>query len=247
MPPCRILLVEDGVTNRKLISLVLHRAGAKVRCAENGREGVEVAMSESFDLILMDMQMPIMDGYSAARELRRLGCTTPIIALTAHAMAGDERKCREAGCSGYFAKPIDPQRLLAEVARALQAPAPDAGLGNRSVQCEQALTSTLPIEDPEFREIVDEFVVRLETRLTELRAAWNAGELATVAEIAHWIKGSGGTAGFEAFTAPASELEKLAKNGEADRISPSIRRIENLFQAHDQFLRGQPGPRVGQR
>ena len=101
----RVLLVEDGDTNRKLIGLVLQRAGAEVTMAENGQIGVELAMKHPFDLILMDMQMPVMDGYAATTLLRQQGVTVPIIALTAHAMKGDEDKCRAAGCSGYVTKP----------------------------------------------------------------------------------------------------------------------------------------------
>ena len=86
----RVLVVDDGDTNRKLIQLVLGRAGAQVEAAENGLQAVTRATTESFDLILMDMQMPIMDGYAATAELRARGLTIPIIALTANAMKWDE-------------------------------------------------------------------------------------------------------------------------------------------------------------
>src|SRR5262249_60619224 len=101
-----VLLVEDGETNRDLVSLVLTEAGATVVTAENGKAGVELARAQPFDLILMDMQMPVMDGYTAARTLRSLGIETPIVALTAHAMRDDVDKCLAAGCSGYLAKPV---------------------------------------------------------------------------------------------------------------------------------------------
>src|SRR5439155_9638373 len=137
----RILLVEDGITNRKLISLVVERAGASVRSAENGQAGLEAVAWEPFDLILMDMQMPVMDGYTATRELRRLGCTLPIIALTAHAMASDERKCREAGCSGYLTKPIDRAQLLQAVASALEKP-PSAEASGADIPVRRAVSES---------------------------------------------------------------------------------------------------------
>ena len=115
----RILVVEDGDTNRKLIGLVLQRAGVEVTMAENGRIGADLAMETPFDLILMDMQMPVMDGYTAATLLRQHGLTTPIIALTAHAMKGDQDKCLAAGCSGYVTKPIDTDMLVRTVAEML--------------------------------------------------------------------------------------------------------------------------------
>ena len=112
-------MVEDGDTNRKLIDLILRRAGLEVATAENGKLGVDAAMSGPFDLILMDMQMPVMDGYTAARLLRQNGLTLPIIALTAHAMSGDEEKCRAAGCSGFVTKPIHAESLLQTVSESI--------------------------------------------------------------------------------------------------------------------------------
>jgi CheY-like chemotaxis protein len=126
--PSRVLLAEDSHDNQRLIAHVLRKAGAEVVLAENGQQAVELALAareeaEPFDVILMDMQMPMMDGYEATKKLRDAGYAGPIIALTAHAMKEDRQKCLDAGCSDYLTKPID-RHLLVEVAAAHAAEPP---------------------------------------------------------------------------------------------------------------------------
>ncbi len=128
--PLRILVAEDGIDNQRLISFLLKKAGAEVTCVENGEEAVRHAIGawredRPYDVILMDIQMPVLDGYSATQQLREQGYEGPIIALTAHAMREDRLKCLEAGCDAYASKPIrraELLRLVADIAKPTTAP-----------------------------------------------------------------------------------------------------------------------------
>ena len=118
----QILLAEDGPDNQRFICTTLYKAGAKVDVAENGRIAVEMvrANPDRYDLILMDMQMPEMDGYEATSVLRQIGVETPIIALTAHAFVEESEKCKEIGCTDFCAKPIKPKELIDVILKHLE-------------------------------------------------------------------------------------------------------------------------------
>lgn len=113
----KILVVEDTIENQLLIRLYLEKLGIEVDLANNGLDGVEKVLSQDYDAVLMDMQMPIKDGYEATQELRAKGKTLPIIALTGYAMKGDREKCIAVGCSDYFSKPIDRNKLIHVIAK----------------------------------------------------------------------------------------------------------------------------------
>jgi len=111
----KILLVEDNEMNRDMLSRRLERKGHQVLMAVDGAQGVEMAQAEVPDLILMDMSLPVLDGWEATRRIKAVNKSVPIIALTAHAMAGDEQKSREAGCDDYDTKPVEMARLLGKI------------------------------------------------------------------------------------------------------------------------------------
>ena len=111
----KILLVEDNELNRDMLSRRLERKGYQVVMALDGQQAVDMAQAERPDLILMDMSLPVMDGWEATRAIKATQRGLPIIALTAHAMAGDELKAREAGCDDYDTKPVELPRLLGKI------------------------------------------------------------------------------------------------------------------------------------
>jgi CheY-like chemotaxis protein len=134
----RILLAEDGTDNQRLIAFHLRKAGATVDVADNGRSALEllnhaVSSSSPYDLVLTDIHMPEMDGYTLTRTLRAQGTSIPIIALTAHAMPEDRRKCLQAGCDDYATKPIDKVNLLTTCSKWIAQRSPDpTGPSNQS-------------------------------------------------------------------------------------------------------------------
>ena len=107
----KVLVAEDNPSNQKLIAILLKKMGFEVTLADDGQQAVEQCGLNTFDIILMDMQMPNLNGYDATRQLRCQGVQTPIIAVTANAMTGDEQKCLDVGCDGYLSKPIDRNKL----------------------------------------------------------------------------------------------------------------------------------------
>jgi two-component system cell cycle response regulator DivK len=127
----KILYIEDNDQNFYLVSFIMTAKGYSVIRARDGREGIDLATQEKPDLILLDIQLPIMDGYATARELRKIPgvSTTPIVALTSYAMAGDREKALEAGCTGYIEKPINPKTFTEQIGDYLPIGAPPGNRG----------------------------------------------------------------------------------------------------------------------
>jgi PAS domain S-box-containing protein len=229
----RVLLAEDGLINQKLITALLMQAGAaSVDLAENGAIAVEQAEAQSYDVILMDMQMPVVDGYAAAGMLRDRGHHTPIIALTAHAMKGDRERCLEAGCTDYVTKPIVAEELIRHVASWVQ---PDSGspkdqpsVSDRDSRYESRISSTLPTNDPVFQEIVQDFGQLLDDSLPRMRRAARDRDASALRKLAHDLVGTAGGAGFDGFTKPGRQLEQYIETEQYDEIMQSLRLLDEL-------------------
>jgi signal transduction histidine kinase/CheY-like chemotaxis protein len=213
-PSCRILLAEDGYDNQVLITTYLVKAGATVKVVADGRRAVEeasaaLAEGKPYDLILMDMQMPELDGYGATSKLRLMKYDRPIVALTAHAMAGDRERCEKAGCDDYLTKPVDRATLVSLVARFTER----QGGGER-------LTSTLE-DDEDMREILHQFVRDLPDRSSAILRASQSSDIDTLKRLAHQLKGAAGGYGFPQITEAAARVEEAVAEGAE---SPSLRR-----------------------
>lgn len=175
----KILVVDDGQANRNLIRLILERAGCSVDQAENGQIGYEKAMANDYDVVFMDMQMPVLDGYQATAKLRAEGYTGPVVALTANAMTGDKEKCAKAGCDGFLAKPVDIDALIQLVASHLtHLPQPDQEMELGSFEEKTTVQQqAVPQVEPKTTQ-TDQPVYRVifQQRLIQFQNAWDLGD-----------------------------------------------------------------------
>jgi CheY-like chemotaxis protein/nitrogen-specific signal transduction histidine kinase/HPt (histidine-containing phosphotransfer) domain-containing protein len=246
-PPARVLVVDDGDENRELVTLVLEETGLRVDGAENGQVGVDKALEEPYDLILMDVQMPVMDGYTATQTLRERGVETPIVALTANAMKGFKEKCLAAGFSAYMTKPIDIDGLLQMLAERLggrrivdteNAEMPEPGPYDQQapvdpLEAGPPIVSRLPARNPRFRSIIENFMRRLVGQIEAMQRASREKNFEELAGLAHWLKGAGGTVGFDVFTEPARNLEQFARERrepEAQAVIDQLARLSDRLE-----------------
>ena len=229
-----ILLAEDNLVNQKVARQTLAKIGFKVDVVNNGVEAIAGWETGRYHLILMDCQMPVMDGYQAAREIRLRESGTrhiPIIALTADAMQGTEQQCREAGMDDYLTKPLDRTRLSKTLDRHLAAadstleviksatpsPPPDA---NADAPVDWDHIVSVSDGDEQFaRELVQLFIDSGDASLRQIREALDRGDLAAMGSAAHSFKGSSANIRAESASAAAGRLEEAARAGNISQLA----------------------------
>ena len=245
----RVLLAEDGPDNQRLIALHLTRAGAEVELAEDGQVAIDLATTGTFDVVLMDMQMPRLDGYMATRRLRARGYAVPIVALTAHAMDEHRRRALTAGCDDYQTKPIQRASLLTCVHRwgtgsrasraadmPTQAPGDDAMAhdeptvggspdGNEPVE---PLISPFA-DEPDLLEVLLQFTSSLPERMVEMKRVLDEGDLEALTRLGHRLKGAGGSYGYPEITDASRLVERLATEGaDAAELATAVAALDHI-------------------
>ncbi|QDV67943.1 Autoinducer 2 sensor kinase/phosphatase LuxQ [Rosistilla carotiformis] len=256
----RVLIVDDCETNRNLMTFLLHDAGSEVITATNGQEAVDllIEQGQAVDIVLMDMQMPIMDGYTAARTLRARGYNRPIVALTANAMVGDEAKCRQAGCTHYLTKPIDLDALLQIVRIGANASntalTTDVPLANRVTDPVPSKTLIVSPPDSEADERVAQqpsfptpsqrdtpilpndwrcefacfLIDRVANALPRMLDASAGNNFDEIARQSHWIKGSGDSVGLAQLSMLAASCETAVDERNAMQVQDTLQQMQRF-------------------
>ncbi len=206
----QVLLVEDNPDNQRLISYYLRKLGANVAIAENGKKGLDMALRDGYDVVLMDMQMPIIDGVEATTRLRGLGYNKPIIALTANVMKDDVAEYEHAGCDDFLSKPVDRSRFIEVITKYLD-------LRNESNSRGGAIFSTLLADDIELADLVLKFSKKLPGIVRDIELAAERRDWKRLGELTHDLKSVGGGYGYDQLSETATCIDKaMNRNDQAD-------------------------------
>jgi CheY-like chemotaxis protein len=218
-----ILVAEDNSVNQKLALALLKKQGHRVEIANTGREAVEALERQAFDVLLMDVQMPEMDGVEATAEIRRrerqTGGRVPIIAMTAHAMKGDRERCLEAGMDGYVSKPIQTHELFGAIADVVPKAAGAAACAwptaseNGAILDEAEALARVGGDHDLLKSLIEVFFDSYPAQLTQMRAAITAGDAPQVNRLGHTLVGAVGIFGAKPTLAAAARLEAMGREG----------------------------------
>jgi signal transduction histidine kinase/CheY-like chemotaxis protein len=240
----RVLLAEDNEVNQQLANRILTRRGHKVETVENGKDALAAWRRQEFDVILMDVQMPEMDGLAATAAIRAeeqaAGKHIPIIALTAHAIMGDRERCLAAGMNGYVAKPLRPEELLAVMTELLVGP-PTKGVGPSQPDAEPAIDLEAALARVEgdrelLRKMAEIFAGQSRPLLDSIKAAVAAQDGPALERAAHKLKGSVGNFGAAAVVETAQQLENQGRNADWSHTAEACARLETQLQALNNAL-----------
>ena len=247
----RVLLAEDQPVNQKLARKMLEQLGCRVTLAGNGREAVRSVKTEKYDLILMDCQMPEMDGYEAVGRIRRLSPpkkNIPIIAMTAHVLEGNRNRCLAAGMDDYVGKPIQREDMAAiltkwsskeiERNRTIE-PATKMRASNRA---RKVLADQVGLEEEDYVEMLELFFQQTDLDLKKLEEAWINGEVLQLSRAAHALKGASGNLRLMEIYEEAGRLEKLGKENDLEASRLLIQSLREKIDVAAGALMGQPSP-----
>ncbi|HEY5314160.1 MAG TPA: response regulator, partial [Pirellulales bacterium] len=238
--PLRILLAEDRLVNQRMAVGLLEKRGHQITIAGNGREAVVAAQANRFDLILMDVQMPELDGFAATAEIRTLESAinrhTPIVAMTAHAMKGDRERCLEAGMDHYISKPIRSQELFAMIEGLFSSKVSKWDVPSQSdtdsagpIDWQAALT-TAGGDQQLLAEMIGMFLVEGPKLAGEIRGSAASGDATTLRRAAHTLRASLRYIGAEAAAARAGQLEQQSGTADFQSLAPRIEALEQDVQ-----------------
>ncbi|MDZ7261464.1 MAG: response regulator [candidate division KSB1 bacterium] len=246
-----ILLAEDNPVNQKVARRILEKAGHTVEVVDNGQLAVAALEQKDYDLVLMDVQMPEMDGFEATRLIRQKEGTqrhTPIIAMTAHALKGDRERCLKAGMDAYISKPIKPQELFQALNKWAKSQTQDkVPVKPQPLDKDSALPSVIPIDletalsrfdgDREFlMEMVEEFLHYAPEQLQTVAAALEKGDIKVVEREAHSLKGAAGNLSAQKLASLALQLEKSAHDGNLKETPSLIQKIQTELSHLNQYM-----------
>jgi CheY-like chemotaxis protein/HPt (histidine-containing phosphotransfer) domain-containing protein len=226
----RVLVAEDNPVNQKVALRQLERAGLSADAVANGIEAIEAVSRGDYALVLMDVQMPEMDGFAAARELRRRGAVVPIVALTANAMAGDRERCLAAGMDDYLAKPIVEEELVHVLDRFLP--------HDNGTPLDAKTLERLREVGPGFvREIAAIYLEDAPARMTALRDAVQRRDAQALSATAHAFKSGSGNIGATAVHDLCAELESMGRQGNLAGADATLAALEREYGRVEQALR----------
>jgi len=228
----RILVAEDNPTNQEVAGTMLRKLGFSADLVGNGLEALQALQQRAYDLLLLDCEMPEMDGYETARRIRDLRTgvrdpAIPIVAMTADAISGDRERCLQAGMNDYFAKPVEPRHLAEVLGKWLAAP--PGGQETPSMQGvfrSDTLLARLSGDRELAKKVVAGFLSRLPQQVASLRQSVEKGEAQSTSLQAHALKGAAATVAAESLRAACCELEDAAEAGNFKRASALLPKLE---------------------